>query len=207
MKEEEIYKLHQKYAFGKNKEISLDLVWNHSLIVKDIALQLVKNLTKKNIKINKKMVEIGALVHDIGCYDYYEDQKNVPYILHGVNGYEILKKEGFGEEICRMAMVHLGVGIVRENIITNNLPLEHKDIIPITLEEELVAYADNFHSKAGPRFLDFVEARQKLTGLWIDSPIIFDRFKKKFGDLEIKKLKIKYDIWQKEMREKRKEMI
>jgi len=122
------------------------------------------------------------LIHDIGCYDHYKDKENVPYILHGVIGYEILKKEGFEEEIARITMIHLGVGLVKENIIKNNLPFEAKDYIPITLEEELIAYADNFHSKAGPRFLSFEEARERLVGLWSDSPIIFDRFKKKFGE-------------------------
>lgn len=207
MKQSDIYELHKKYAQGKNEEISLDLVWNHSLIVRDIAFQLVENLIKKNIKVDRNLVEIGALVHDIGCYDYYERKEKVPYILHGIKGYEILKKEGFNEEIARMAAVHLGVGIVKENIIANNLPLIKQDCIPITLEEELVAYADNFHSKAGPRLLDFSEAREKLAGLWSDSPIIFDRFKKKFGDINIKILENKYNEWQKEMALKRKGML
>jgi len=44
MIQEEIYKLHQKYA-GSKKD--LDLVWAHSLIVRDIALELVENLIKK----------------------------------------------------------------------------------------------------------------------------------------------------------------
>lgn len=179
MKERKIYKLHRKYTSSKE---DLDLVWTHSLIVRDIALELVKNLKKNNIKIDKNLVEIGTLVHDIGCYDHYKDKKNIPYILHGVKGYEVLKKEGFKEEICRMAKIHLGVGLVKENIVANNLPLEKQDYIPVTLEEELVAYADNFHSKAGPRFLNFKEARERLVDLWTDSPIIFDRFKKKFGE-------------------------
>ena len=183
MTQEEIYKLHQKYA---NSKEDLDKVWSHSLIIKEIAQQLIDDLIKKGIEIDKNLVKIGTLLHDIGCYEHYKDQKNVPYILHGVKGYEILKNEGFEEKFCRMAMIHLGVGIVKENIIVNNLPLKKQDYIPITLEEELVAYADNFHSKAGPRFLNFEEARERLAGLWNDSPIIFDRFKKKFGEPKTK---------------------
>ena len=188
MNEKKIYKLHQKYSQGKNQEIILEAVWGHSLIVRDIALELVKNLEKRNIKIDKKLVETGALVHDIGCYQCYEFYgRNIgPYVQHGVKGYEILKKEGFSEEIARMAEIHLGVGIIKENIIANNLPLEEKDYIPITLEEELVAYADNFHSKSGPRFLNFEEARAKILNLWPESEIIFERFRKKFGKPKIK---------------------
>jgi len=110
----------------------------------------------------------------------------MPYILHGVRGYEILKNEGFEEEIARIATIHLGVGLIKENVLANNLPLEAKDYIPITLEEELVAYADNFHSKKGPVFINFSEAKEKLAGLWSESPIIFERFRKKFGEPEIK---------------------
>ena len=135
MTEEDLFKLHQKYAEGENQKELLDLVWGHSLIVRDIALQLADNLDKKGIKINKEIVETGALIHDIGCYNYYKKIDNIPYILHGVKGYEILKNEGFNEEIAKIAMIHLGVGLVKENIIKNNLPFEEKDYIPITIEE------------------------------------------------------------------------
>jgi uncharacterized protein len=188
MTQEEIYKLHQKYAEGEKQKELLDLVWEHSLIVRDIAMQLADNLIRQGIKIDKDLVEIGALIHDIGCYDYYKKVNDMPYILHGVRGYEILKSEGVDEEIARIATVHLGVGIVKENIVVSNLPLEHKNFIPITLEEELVAYSDNFHSKKGPKFMTFDEAKEKLAGLWSESPIIFERFREKFGEPEIKQM-------------------
>jgi uncharacterized protein len=188
MDEKKIYKLHQKYAKGVNEEIILKAVWEHSLIVRDMALELVENLEKRNIKIDKKLVEIGALVHDIGCYRCYEfyGRNDGPYIQHGVKGYEILKREGFSEEIARMAMIHLGIGLVKENIIASKLPLEHKDCIPITLEEELVAYADNFHSKSGPKFDSFEDSKKKLAKLWPESVVIFERFRKKFGEPKIR---------------------
>jgi len=188
MTQEEIYKLHQKYAEGEKQKELLDLVWGHSLIVRDIALKLADNLIKREIKIDKNLVEVGALVHDIGCYDYYKKVDGVPYILHGIRGYEILKNEGFSEEVARIATVHLGVGITKENVIASNLPLEAKDYMPITLEEELVAYSDNFHSKKGFQFLNFKEAKEKLADLWSESPIIFERFKKKFGEPDLKQI-------------------
>jgi len=184
MNQSDIYKLHQKYAEGENQETILKAVWGHSLIVRDIALELAENLIKKGIKIDKGLVEIGCLVHDIGCYRCYEfyGRTEGPYIQHGVKGYEILKKEGFSEEVAKMAMIHLGVGLVKENVIASKLPLDHKDYIPITLEEELVAYADNFHSKSGPKFDSFEDSRMKLSKLWPESVVIFDRFRKKFGE-------------------------
>lgn len=184
MTQEEIYKLHQKYSQGENQEMILKTVWKHSLTVRDIALELADNLIKKGIKIDKELVETGALVHDMGCYKCYEfyGRTEGPYIQHGIKGYKILKQEGLSEEIARMAMIHLGVGLVKENVIASKLPLEPDDYIPITLEEELVAYADNFHSKSGPKFDSFEDSREKLARLWPESVVIFDRFRKKFGE-------------------------
>jgi uncharacterized protein len=204
MDKKKIYKLHQKYSKGVNQELMLEAVWGHSLIVRDIAQQLVKNLEKRKIKIDKKMVEIGCLVHDLGCYKCYPfyGRTDGIYVQHGLAGYKILKKEGFSEEIARMATVHLGVGLVKENVVASGLPLEHKDYIPITLEEELVAYADNFHSKSGPKFDTFEDSRKKLANLWPESVIVFERFRKKFGEPDLKKMEKKYEKWQKEMEEK-----
>ena len=204
MNQEEIYRLHQKYSEGISQELLLDLVWGHSLIVRDVALQLIENLTKKDIKINKDLVETGCLIHDLGCYKCYPfyGRTEGPYIQHGVKGYEILKNEGLGEEIARIATIHLGVGLVKENVIASKLPLEVKDYMPITLEEELVAYADNFHSKSGPKFDEFEKSREKLATLWPESVIIFDRFRKKFGDPDLEKLEEKYSEWQKKIAEK-----
>jgi uncharacterized protein len=44
------------------------------------------------------------------------------------------------------------------------LSVPKKDYIPITLEEELVCYADMFHSKY-PRFITFEEAYEGISKL------------------------------------------
>lgn len=203
MNEEKIYNLHKKYSRGEYGDELLDLVWNHSLIVRDIAMQLAKKMEGKNIKTNIELVETGALIHDIGCYDCYEFvRKNVkPYIQHGVVGSEILKNEGFDKKVCNIASIHLGVGITKENIVANKLPLEEKDFVPTTLEEKLVAYADNFHSKNGPKFMTFEEARNKLAKLWTLSPVSFDEFKTIFGEPELEEIEKKYSEWQEKTKE------
>ena len=43
---------------------------------------------------------------------------------------------------------HTGVGISKEMILKNNLPLPHRDMLPITFEEQLICYADKFYSKS-----------------------------------------------------------
>lgn len=44
---------------------------------------------------------------------------------------------------------HTGAGLTVEDIISQNLPLPHRDMTPQTLEERLICYADKFYSKSG----------------------------------------------------------
>jgi putative nucleotidyltransferase with HDIG domain len=190
MKQSDIYKLHQKYAHGKYKKEILEIVWTHSLIVKNISLQIADELEKKyGIKTDKKLIEIGALLHDIGFYDCFDDdyKNKCEYVLHGKTGYEILIKEGVSKKRARFALAHVGVGFEKN--------------IPITLEEEIVCYADNFHSKGHPRFNSFEESMEEMIKINPDFGVILKRFKDKFGIPDVKELKEKYKKWHEEINE------
>lgn len=203
LSEKDIYKLHQKYSCGKNREKMLEVVWTHSQIIKEISLMIAQNLEKNyQIETNKNLLIFGSLVHDIGYYDCFDGyyKKIQPYILHGKIGYDILKKEKYPENVCRFTLIHLGVGINSEQIIKENIPLEKKDYIPITLEEEIVAYADNFHSKNPVCFNDYEQEKKEIEGFDQNSGIIFDRFRRKFGVPDLKKLEKKYKKWHEKIR-------
>jgi len=185
MKEDQIYELHKKYTTG---EKTLEVVWLHSLIVRDIALQIAKNVEKKyGVKVDKKLIEIGALIHDIGCYACLGDSFcfGENYITHGEIGYQILLENKYPKNIARFSLVHIGVGI--------------KDMIPITLEEEIVAYSDNFHSKKPIRFNNYENEKRKLEGFEKSKGIIFERFRDKFGIPNLDKLENKYKDRHKEI--------
>ena len=179
--------MHKKYA--SNEKI-LEIGWTHSLIVKNISLQIAEKLEKEyGFNIDKSLIEIGALVHDIGFYQYFDDnyktKKN--YVLHGKIGYEILLKEGLSKKRARFALTHVGVGFEKD--------------IPISLEEEIVCYADNFHSKGHPGFNTFEESFEEMNKINPDFGIILNRFKDKFGIPELKELREKYKKWHKEINE------
>ncbi len=139
---QELDALHKKYAPTKQ---ALESVWKHCHIVRSIALQIAENQPS----IDQALVGVGALVHDIGVYRLYQDGviNEAKYITHGLLGYELLKEEGFDEVICRFALLHTGVGITKEDIQKNSLPLPLRDYIAETEEERIVMYADKFHSK------------------------------------------------------------
>ncbi len=178
MTQEEIYKLHQKYAAS---EKVLNVGWSHSLIVKEIAVQIVDFLKNKyEIEADRNLVEIGALVHDIGIYEYLDEEAKIKknYVLHGRLGYKILIKKGISKKIARFALVHIGVGYEQD--------------IPISLEEEIVAYADSFHSKCPPRFNSFENEKKRLEGFGEDKGVIYERYKDKFGIPNLIELNEKY---------------
>lgn len=93
----------------------------------------------------------AAMLHDIGILMTATPQLDChgqhPYIRHGVLGRRMLEDRG----LPRHAMVcerHVGIGITIEEIKTRSLPLPVRDMRPVTIEEELVSYADKFYSKA-----------------------------------------------------------
>jgi len=45
---------------------------------------------------------------------------------------------------------HVGVGITAEEIRHHNLPLPARDMVPISIEEQVICFADKFFSKNGP---------------------------------------------------------
>lgn len=186
--EPQIYSLHQKYSHGKYKDQILDLVWTHCQIVKEISLQIANKLIDKyKINIDLELLTAGALIHDLGFYKCLDDNfKNIEkYILHSQFGYKIVKEEKFPESLARFCLVHTGVGIVPN--------------IPITLEEEIVTYADCFHSKGCPNYKTIKDIKQSLIKYRPEDSVIVDRFQRKFGTPNLLTLKKKYKIWQQQI--------
>lgn len=95
----------------------------------------------------------AAMLHDIGiCLTDARDigcEGTEPYIMHGVLGAQLLRREGMPEVYARVAERHTGAGITREEIEAQGLPLPPGDYIPETVLERLVCYADKFYSKSG----------------------------------------------------------
>ena len=105
-----------------------------------------------------------------------------PYICHGVIGRRMLDELG----LFRHALVcerHTGAGLALKDIVDQNLPLPHRDLLPMSLEENLVCYADKFYSKSHPdddtRPLEI--ARSKLEKFGPDTLARFDEMAAIFG--------------------------
>jgi uncharacterized protein len=176
-----IFELHQKYY---NNQPFFEIVWVHCNIVKDFALQIADRLEDQGIKVDKKLLETGALVHDIGAYKCFDEKQKLikPYIQHGILGEKILTDEGFPKELVRFASHHTGVGITKKDIEKQNLPLPKKDFIPESLEEEIVTFCDKFHSKTNPpKYDNYEEIIEELSQFGENKVKKFKNWVDKFG--------------------------
>ena len=90
------------------------------------------------------------MLHDIGIFRC--DAPGIhchgtePYICHGPIGAELLRAEGFPRH-ARVCERHTGAGLSLREIEEQNLPVPHKDLLPETIEEQIICYADKFFSK------------------------------------------------------------
>ncbi len=104
------------------------------------------------LKPDLDFIDAAAMLHDIGIFQTATPQFGCfgkhPYICHGILGGEILEKEGH-PELALVCERHVGVGISKADIRRQNLPLPSREMIPVSIEEQIVCYADKFFSKNG----------------------------------------------------------
>ena len=137
----------QKY-YDKESELYRTLLI-HSRKVRDKAMECI---SRRGCKVDRDFVAEAAMLHDIGIYrckapDIY-CVGDLPYICHGVEGRKILEAEGFPRHalVCER---HTGSGLTVDDIERQKLPLPRRDMLPLSLEEKLICYADKFFSKSG----------------------------------------------------------
>lgn len=102
----------------------------HSVAVCKKAVELSSNFDFIDIK----LIKTGAMLHDIG-------RCRTNSIDHAIVGAKMLKELGFPDEVSNIALRHIGAGIPKEE--AKQLGLPPKDYIPLSLEEKIVAHADN----------------------------------------------------------------
>ena len=120
----------------------------HSRSVADKALAIAE--AHPELPIDKQFVEEAAMLHDIGIFRTNAPSIQCfgtePYICHGTIGAQLMREEGFLQHalVCER---HTGSGLSLLEIERQNLPVPHHDMLPLSLEEKLICYADKFFSK------------------------------------------------------------
>jgi uncharacterized protein len=145
-----------------------DQLLRHSELVRDASVALCEHVS--HLKPDKEFVAEAAMLHDIGIYQ--TDRPEIgcrgqhPSIRHGVIGRQILEQYGLKAHalVCER---HVGAGICATQIEVRQLPLPRRDMLPISIEEVIVCYADKFYSKtrgAVPHSLEGVISRVESYG-------------------------------------------
>ena len=144
------------------------MLLHHSRQVCARALQIVER--HPELGANRYLVEAGSMLHDIGIF--LTDAPGIHchgtahYMLHGSLGAQLLRNEAeqlkeeqpqaihlqeelhFYEALARICERHTGTGLTRQTIIERGLPDPQQDLLPETIEEQIICYADKFYSKS-----------------------------------------------------------
>ncbi|WP_321438250.1 HD domain-containing protein [uncultured Bacteroides sp.] len=140
----------------------LDILLTHSRSVADKALQIAA--LHPELHLDEAFMEEAAMIHDIGIFltnaHGIDCVGSEPYICHGYLGAELIRKEGFPRHalVCER---HTGAGISAFDIEKEGLPLPHRDLLPVSLEEQVICFADKFFSKTHLDREKSVEAARK----------------------------------------------
>lgn len=148
--------------YSKETDVRRILV-QHSTQVAARALRI--SAAHPELCLDVDVLYFGGMLHDIGighcdapgigCYGQQ------PYLLHGPIGAQMLREEAVllcdkGREseatllyrVARICERHTGTGLRRNDFKQLNLPIPDTDLLPQTLEEEVICYADKFYSKS-----------------------------------------------------------
>ncbi len=142
-----VKKIWDKYRLPEN-------VRKHCIEVAKLALEIAEKAKANGYDVDLEAIKLGALLHDIG-------RAKTHGLEHFVVSGEILRKEGVDEKVVKIAERHFSCGITAEEAKALGLP--ERDFMPETLEEKIVAFADNLiFDRDRASFEEFFEKLKEL---------------------------------------------
>jgi uncharacterized protein len=109
-------------------------VIEHCKVVTSLAVEIAEKAKAAGKDVDLELVEAGALLHDAGRCRTHE-------IAHAVEGFRLATSKGIEPEVAEIIKRHIGAGISKEE--AKELGLPEDDYFPRSLEEKIVAHADN----------------------------------------------------------------
>ena len=137
------------------------LLLHHSRQVAERVEKIVRR--HPEWEVDSSFLEDAAMLHDVGIFRCdapgIHCHGNAPYLHHGILGAEILRHEAESadaslrpryEQLARVCERHTGTGLTAEQLEILDIHVASPDLMPETLEEQIVCYADKFYSKSHP---------------------------------------------------------
>ena len=123
----------------------------HCMAVSEHAAEIAGKIAASGRPVDVELVTIGGLLHDLGrCRSHGID--------HAVIGAGIATQVGLDPLIINIIKKHIGAGISTEE--AKELGLPEDDYMPFTLEEKIVAHADNLTS--GTTRINMIQLMEKM---------------------------------------------
>jgi uncharacterized protein len=171
--------------YCNRNSLTFTILVEHSKMVVRKSLEIARRV--KHMDPDEAFIEEAAMLHDIGIFmtcepaiGCYGDRE---YICHGYLGRDLLEREG----LPRHALVcerHVGLGLTLDDIERQKLKVPLRNMLPITLEEKIICYADKFYSKridALDREKPIEEVRKNIGKYGHDQLKRFDELHKLFS--------------------------
>ena len=114
-------------------------VIKHCKAVAELALETAEKCKENGLNVNLDLVEIGALLHDIG-------RSKTHSVHHAVVGAKILTAACLPEPLISIIKRHVGGGITPCE--AEQLGWPNDTYAPVAIEEKIVSYADKLIAKA-----------------------------------------------------------
>ena len=118
--------------------------------VADLCERIAKSLDLSQEDID--LAWLSGMLHDIGRSKTHD-------ITHAIEGVKIAQNYGYDKDVLNIIERHIGAGITESEAEKLGLPV--KSYIPQTLEEKIVAHADNLVSGSKEVDIDFVIKKWK----------------------------------------------
>ena len=154
------------------------ILLTHSRSVADKALQIADR--HPELKADRDFLYEAAMLHDIGIFLTDADgifcNGDKPYICHGYLGADLMRNEGYPRHalVCER---HTGAGLSLEQIVEQQLPVPHREMLPVSIEEQIICFADKFYSKTRlDREKTVEKARNSLEKYGAEGLSRFDRW-------------------------------
>ena len=156
----------------------------HVAMVTQKALAAARRLGLS--KPQMQFIEEAAMLHDMGIIKTQAPEigcmGDLPYLCHLVEGRKILEAEGLPQHAL-VAERHAGAGISRQDIIDQQYPLPARDMLAVTIEEQIISWADLFYGKNANRLWvakSVEKVRKNLVAFGPDKVETFAAWQKKF---------------------------
>lgn len=131
----------------------------HCLAVEGLAAAMCACARAQGLPVDEAVVHAGCLLHDVG-------RSITQDVRHASLGAQLLRgdrENPWSEAVVLAVERHTGAGIDAADAATLGLPI--RDYTPRTLEEQIVAHADNLYSGTKRLSLSDVAAKYEAKGL------------------------------------------